>query len=132
MASKAILELNEFFNIRADMADKARLAVQKTIARVHEVINEEFSEPKSGREYTRGGKPHIASAPGEPPAIDTGNLANSISHQMVGSHTGEVSVGAEYGLVLELGGARMEPRPFAQPAAEKVWPEFLRAMESLE
>ena len=33
---------------------------------------------RSGRTYSIRGKVHIASAPGEPPAVDTGNLKNSL------------------------------------------------------
>ncbi len=40
----------------------------------------ESMKPGSGREYKRpGGKIHRASAPGEPPAVDTGRLRGSIS-----------------------------------------------------
>jgi len=43
-------------------------------------------KPGSGREYRkRGGKIHKASAPGEPPAVDTGRLRASISSNWTGS-----------------------------------------------
>jgi hypothetical protein len=127
----AVLEFDDLFDIASGLEGMASLAVQKTIARIHEEIDAEFSAPKSGETYVHGGRIHVASAPGEPPAIDYGNLMGSVSHEMISDMTGEVNIGAEYAVVLELGGARMEARPFAQPAAEKVWPEFEKAMESL-
>ena len=42
-------------------------------------------KPGTGREYKRGGKIHKASAPGEPPAVDTGRLRGSISINWTGS-----------------------------------------------
>lgn len=129
--SKVIVEFNDFARIADDMTDKAGLVVEKTIARIHETVDAEFAAPKHGATYERGGKEHVASAPGEPPAVDIGNLANSVQHTMTGDTEGEVDVGAEYGLDLELGTVNMAPRPFLGPAVERAWPEFVKAMESL-
>jgi hypothetical protein len=74
--------------------------------------------PKSGRVYKRGRRIHQASAPGEAPATDTGNLVNSIQARPRGQFTAEVAAGAEYAEKLELGGARVAPRPFLSPALE--------------
>ena len=38
--------------------------------------------PKDGREYPRGKKTHVASSQGNPPAIDTGRLINSITTKL--------------------------------------------------
>ena len=70
-------------------------------------------------------------APGEAPAIDTGNLLNSGYHKMTGPTEGEVGFGAEYAVYLEMGSVRMAPRPFLGPAVERVWPEFVKAMEQI-
>ncbi len=45
----------------------------------------ESMKPGSGKEYKRKGKIHTASAPGEPPAVDTGRLRASISSNWTGS-----------------------------------------------
>ena len=50
---------------------------------------------------TVGYKFHRASAPGEAPAVDTGNLMNSIRTRMVGALQAEVVAGAEYAQLLE-------------------------------
>lgn len=94
-----------------------------------------LSLPGAGRTYSTGfftdaeGKvhpvgsrvPHRASAPGEPPAVDTGLLRASIRHEMViegGDIVGYVGSDVRYSLYLSLGTRRMAPRPFLPPALE--------------
>lgn len=78
--------------------------------------------PKTGKMYGK----HQASAPGEKPANDTGNLVKNMreSYDPI-ALTGNVVVGTEYGLRLEYGfvgtdsaGRTVDqaPRPFARPA----------------
>jgi len=89
--------------------------------------------PKHGRTYRKGAiksrrkadkgatiayKFHRASAPGEPPARDTGALANSIRAKMVTTTVGMVYTDMEYGAVLEFGGAKMRERPYMGPAGD--------------
>jgi hypothetical protein len=74
---------------------------------------------------------HRASAPGESPANDTGNLANSIGTERVDSLTSMVTVGAEYGADLEFGTTKMEPRPFIGPAIAAAEPGLGAALERL-
>ena len=70
-----------------------------------------------------------ASAPGEVPHWRSQDLARSITHEVdmgglvcrVGpSHTNK------YGVFLELGTARMEPRPFLRPALHRTRRKLLR------
>lgn len=75
--------------------------------------------PKSGREYKRGTVTHKASAPGQAPATDTGNLAASIGWNVdAGTLTAEVFASAAYAVHLELGTRHIQPRPFMVPALE--------------
>lgn len=75
------------------------------------------SGPKTGRIYRRRGVEHQASAPGEPPASDTGRLVNSITTNYEPDKlTGRIQFGTEYAPFLEFGTQKMEPRPFARPA----------------
>jgi HK97 gp10 family phage protein len=84
--------------------------------------------PKSGKSYARGRKSHTASAPGEAPASDTGNLARNIRVK-VNRSKGEVAVEANtpYAAALEFGTRGnpskkqppMQPRPFMGPAFHK-------------
>lgn len=82
---------------------------------------------RSGRIYVDGGAEHQASAPGEPPARDTGTLAASIGiDDGDGSETASaklsvhVAATAEYAAALELGTSAMAPRPFLAPALPAV------------
>ena len=77
-----------------------------------------MSGTQTGEWYKRGNVWHHASAPGEPPASDTGHLAGSLSIYSINRETVAVEVGAEYGKFLEseYGTSRMEPRPFMRPA----------------
>ena len=82
------------------------------------------SSPASGRVYGA----HKASAPGEAPATDTGNLAGSIQSVSAGPLTWEVHVSAEYAETLELGGVHVAARPFLSPAVDAVRPGFEAAV----
>jgi hypothetical protein len=75
----------------------------------------------------KAAKQHQASAPGESPANETDNLADSIHTVVTGELSAETVVGAAYGLPLEEGtdDGRLEPRPFIEPAVEHVRPQFV-------
>lgn len=77
---------------------------------------------RSGVVYVRGNVEHQASAPGEPPATDTGNLLNSIQSDISDASRLEVYVEAqaEYAGALEFGTFKMAPRPFLRPALSNV------------
>ncbi len=77
------------------------------------------TSPASGRKY--GG--HRASAPGEPPATDTGGLLNNWPRPQknftpFGAEV-EGGPGQEYASHLELGTVKMEARPFMRPALDE-------------
>ena len=61
--------------------------------------------PKTGNTYERGGKTHIASSAGNPPAIDTGRLVSSIQTKPSSPSikpVGKVFTNVEYSQMLEL------------------------------
>jgi HK97 gp10 family phage protein len=73
--------------------------------------------PGTGRLYGK----HRASIPGMPPAVDTGRLRASITHEVesvTGDIIGRVGTNVKYSKWLEHGTSRMEPRPFLFPALE--------------
>jgi phage gpG-like protein len=83
--------------------------------------------PKTGREYPRGAngeKIHRASAPGEAPATDWGDLVNSTYLTKVDDYTAAIGSRLAYAFYLEFGTLRMEPRPSWVPAAEKNAPRL--------
>ena len=79
--------------------------------------------PKTGRIYSYHGIRHQASAPGEPPATNTGVLINSIVGEVTTNADnkiqGYVRAGAGYAGYLEFGTRRMAARPFLNPAIER-------------
>lgn len=87
------------------------------------MVEKIMNPPKTGHVYKRGGRSHQASAPGEAPANDLGNLVNSIREEYNAERLqGFVIVAAPYAAALEFGALRMamggywelEPRPYAR------------------
>ena len=85
-----------------------------------EAIRSIQTGPKSGRTYEKYNprRTHKASAPGQAPASDTGNLVSQIMSVADGKNT-LVESRAEYSKFLEFGTSKMLPRPFLFPASEK-------------
>lgn len=81
---------------------------------------EVLRRPGTGRVYKRGNVSHRASAPGEPPATNTGRLANSIDIEAIPELTDptiRVGTGLDYGRHLQYGvPGRIEPRPHGDVA----------------
>lgn len=76
---------------------------------------------KSGVVYEKYNprRTHRASAAGQPPATDTGFLANNIALKIDSDGLGaSVESRADYSAFLEFGTSKMAARPFMQPALE--------------
>ena len=66
-----------------------------------------------GRRYikgVRGNIIHVASAPGEYPATDTGQLVNSVRYDMIDRHSGELTSDVRHARFLTEGTSHMAPR----------------------
>lgn len=77
-------------------------------------VKKQMRASKSGRTYKRGkgGRDHVASAPGEAPAVDTGRLINSsIYKRQVNPLQIVVGSNVKYSEYLEFGTRRIKPRP---------------------
>lgn len=79
------------------------------------IVKISLAAEKHGRQYGN----HVASAPGEAPAVDFGALMNSVQSELENNETAVVGTNMEYALPLELGTAHIEPRPFMRPAADE-------------
>lgn len=101
------------FKAAATVERNAKLAIQQA--------------PRGGKALNRM-KEH-RSAPGEPPATETGNLVNSIQQENIQDGI-RVFVGARYGADLEYGTKKMAARPFWRPAVEKGKKIFEKALKS--
>ena len=113
---------------------------QKVVSRGTRAVNairnaelEVMRGQRSGRIYKKpGGGTYQASAPGEAPAVRTGNLRLSWSAELEieGSLQGDIKVGAqlisntEYAQYLEFG--KRSPRPFVEKIQEKAYPDVLK------
>lgn len=128
---RVVLKANNLPRIRAGITDGLSRVVRKAAQDIVAHAQAEMAKPKSGRVYRRGGRVHVASAPGEAPAIDTGALVNSFRVMQEGPTRAIVGVTAEHGVFTEEGTSRMQPRPYMRPAAEAVWPEFERAVREV-
>lgn len=85
---------------------------------------------RSGVVYKRGSVSHQASAPGEPPKSDTGQLVNSI--HTVSKKRGlsaEVKSQLPYAGELELGTSKVAARPVWLPVAERLKPIFAKDLD---
>lgn len=104
-------ELDALFSIDGPIG----FDVRKRTVRVEQTAIRSVQQPGTGRQYGR----HRASAPGKPPATDTGRLANDIRSEVHVDEqgvVGTVGVTVDYGDDLELGTRYMEPRPFLRPS----------------
>ena len=122
-----MIQMQASIKVEADFTD---LAIGRCSSGLHEIIakgaytaeafmkQEIMSGEKSGRIYTRKSSVHQASAPGESPANDLGDLVNSISTE-IGDKSAEITVDGGSAAYLEFGTHDIEPRPFAMPAAEE-------------
>jgi hypothetical protein len=87
----------------------------------NEAIERILRGDKSGKLYKRGNRLHRASAPGQAPASDHGDLVGSIRvEHKPGSMTAMVIAGTNYAKRLEFGTPHLSPRPFMAPAAMAV------------
>jgi hypothetical protein len=64
---------------------------------------------------TPPGKPHVASKPGQPPAVDEGTLRASVGHEVMRPRV-RVGTGMKKAVGLEWGTSIVRPRPFMRPA----------------
>jgi HK97 gp10 family phage protein len=101
-----------------------KVAAEQVAGKMRELIE---NSPASGAVYHG----HRASAPGEPPASDTGALLASIRVEQTGPLEATAMVGTPYAAYLEYGTVKMAPRPYATPAIESIrakWGQRMRIL----
>lgn len=89
---------------------------------VTNLVKKKLSQRGTGRVYRRGGVYHQASAPGQPPAVDTGQLRASYNWRTGTDARGpyvEIGTNLETGPWLEFGTRYMEARPALRPSIEE-------------
>lgn len=105
-------------------------AVGKTLVQGQSHMRRTLSQPGRGRLYARGTVTHRASAPGQAPAVDTGQYRASWRHrsQGIGSANpgGALYTEQRRAPFLERGTRTMAARPHAGPVAEMMARDFRR------
>ena len=114
MASLKILEQDLEKPFREVIAGGAQLIRGEAIKSIQ-------TGAKSGRIYEKYNprRTHRASAPGQAPASDTGNLVRNIAVKMESRDQVAVVSSAPYSQFLEFGTSKMLPRPFLFPATQR-------------
>lgn len=104
---------------------------RKAIFHIEGEIKSSMAEPKSGNVYPRGTGEHIASAPGESPAVDSGNLIGSIQSNFENTLEARLGTPVEYAEYLEDGTKYMDQRPVWEKTVQEELPtlENLLALE---
>lgn len=113
------IKINRLNEMARSIENGAKRILLRVAQDIETDVKYSMAAPKSGRAYQRGESVHIASAPGEAPAVDSGKLINSIRAEVIDSKRAVVAVTAEYGAYLEFGTRRMAPRPYLVPAAQR-------------
>lgn len=121
-------KFNHIPAIQASIRPSVSQVVRKTAHDVEAGVKTEMRAPKSGRLYRRGSGTHQASAPGQAPAVDFGQLINSIQVENVTELTSLVGTNTEYAMALEYGSRRVAPRPVWRPVIEKMRKPFIEAL----
>jgi len=119
--------------------------VTRATIHVENELKKKVSDSGSGRTYRQGEfiarsggvgivrelPTHTASKPGQPPALDTGTLRRSITRDIRserGGYAGYTGTPLKYGLWLERGTSRMQPRPWLKPTFTEQQDEVARIM----
>jgi len=136
------MSYNNLAKLAKALPDETDKIVQETADALRTEMIESMQEPKSGRSYGA----HVASAPGEAPAVDSGNLSGNtnksssnkaISVEKIKIAHAKLTVNTDYGAALEYGSRRkrggvLRSRPFVRPAVKKIFPEFINQLKNLE
>lgn len=112
-----------------DAKAAAAKAVTGTALELQGFVKKSISKRGTGVTYRRGNIEHTASAPGMPPATDTGRLLNSIEFDQLDRLTATVGSKLAYAAHLEYGTISMNERPFFRPAIDAIRPKFIERME---
>lgn len=95
-------------------------AVERAVMELRAEVDEGWNDAPSGIVYDKGSYVHVASAPGEAPAIELGGLSTSINTRRIRPGTWALRDGVEYGVILELGSSEVMARPWLLPAVERL------------
>lgn len=108
--------------VTAAITEEARKRMLLAVQEVRNETMETLSGQRTGRIYKVPGtnRTYTASSPGEPPAVATGRLRQSIKGVTENNGlTGLVGTEIDYGPMLEFGTSKMASRPWLRKSFEK-------------
>lgn len=125
--------LSQFSDYLSNVAPQVEGELNKTIALCCKKVQDDIQYSMAHTErdmsktyYTNNKtKAHHPSLPGNPPAVDTDNLRNSIRYEVhdevkeVYGVVGSSQLGENYAVYTEYGTSTMAPRPWLRPAMNK-------------
>jgi hypothetical protein len=140
--------------ILRELRPRAEGIILRIVMRGASLMKEILTGARTGRVYrvSRTGALHVASAPGEPPAVMFGNLRNSVGFTEPTWNGWEVSAKygpglgtapsdpsrdpVSYAMRMEYGGidsrgVKIDPRPYVAPTEARLEPIAIEMMESL-
>lgn len=126
-------------NMSEEIAEAVSNVVMETAANIETEVKLKIQQgPATGRVYRRGEGFHRASAAGEAPASDSGDLMGSIYHVILleksglGTRVAEVGSRMDYAAILEneFGSFNLPARPAWLPVIEAARPEFRKDIEA--
>jgi hypothetical protein len=118
---------NDWDRIANGLGPKVTALVEETLEHVREHVETAMELPKSGNVYGT----HVASQPGEPPAIESGNLVESAAIAMESPTVGSITYTSDHAAAMEYGTVHIAPRPFLTPGIEAERAAFNAAISDL-
>lgn len=138
--SSGVVFVSNLPEVRGGLKDLYRKNLTKGILIWERSLKQALTGRRTGRAYkvSKTGKPHIASAPGEAPAVQFGALRasyyNEVSVEALSALNAYLGSELDYALWLERGTSnadgtvKMAPRPALEPSFLKVADEIRAAM----
>lgn len=113
-----------FPTLQKQILSELKKGIAASAIMVQNEAKDSMRKAKHGKKYKRKSVEHVASAPGEPPAVDTGRLIGSVNHNITEDGlTALIGIldlsNVRYGKFLEYGTGRIAARPWLFPALEK-------------
>ncbi len=107
---------------------RAQAAGDEAMSELQAAAVETLSQPGHGRTYKRGEVVHRASAPGEPPAPDTGSARRTVGWIRLGAFRWRFGAGSIVLLWLERGTRFILPRPWMWQSIRRALPKMRQAI----
>lgn len=111
-------EVERKLNARAEQALE-KVAILTTNTAKLSMTEAKSGTPVPAGQGSRGGRPwqkRQRSAPGEPPAVQTGQLRASVTYVKPAPLIRHVGTNVKHGLYMEIGTSTIRPRPWLRPA----------------